>query len=126
MLNHIIEAKNLAESAVSAGDDTLKKANNTYHLLQSFQSEVQKSSENAKIALQDVSDISKQIKDTINIIENAEEVNIRERLFKLFFWPCSRQQALEDSYNNADKAKSNAQEAQERYADQASKVFLSS
>lgn len=30
--------------------------------------------------------------------------------------------ALEESYNNADKAKSNAQEAQERYADQASKV----
>lgn len=31
-------------------------------------------------------------------------------------------QALEESYNNADKAKENAQEAQERYADQASKV----
>lgn len=75
MLTHIIDSKHLAESAVSDGDDTLKKANNTYHLLQSFQSEVQKSSESAKIALQDVQSISQQIRDTQDIIRKAEEVS---------------------------------------------------
>lgn len=74
MLNHVIESKKMAETAVSDGDDTLKKANNTYHLLQSFQSEVQKSSESAKIALQDVPAIAQQIKDTEDIIRKAEEV----------------------------------------------------
>ena len=74
MLNHVIDSKHLAESAVADGDDTLKKANNTYHLLQSFQSEVQKSSENAKIALQDVDAIAEQIRDTQDIIRKAEEV----------------------------------------------------
>lgn len=74
MLNHVVDSKHLAESAVSDGDDTLKKANNTYHLLQSFTSEVQKSSESAKIALQDVPDITQQIKDTEDIIKKAEEV----------------------------------------------------
>lgn len=74
MLNTISESKRLAESAVADGDDTLKKANNTFHLLQSFQSEVQKSSESAKIALQDVPAISQQIIDTEEIIKQAEEV----------------------------------------------------
>lgn len=74
MLNHVVDSKRLAESAVSDGDDTLKKANNTYHLLQSFQSEVQKSSESAKIALQDVPAITQQIRDTEDIIRKAEEV----------------------------------------------------
>lgn len=73
MLTHIKDAKKLAESAVRDGDDTLKKANNTYHLLQSFQSEVQKSSENAKIALKDVPSITQQIQDTEDIIKKAEE-----------------------------------------------------
>lgn len=75
MLTHIIDSKHLAESAVADGDDTLKKANHTYHLLQSFQSEVQKSSESAKIALQDVQAITQQIKDTQDIIRKAEEVS---------------------------------------------------
>jgi len=74
MLNHIVESKKLAEQAVADGDDTLKKANNTYHLLQSFQSEVQKSSENAKIALRDVPEIAQQIQDTEKTIEEAEKV----------------------------------------------------
>lgn len=74
MYNRITDSKNLAESAVADGDDTLKKANNTYHLLQSFQSEVQKSSANAKVALQDVQSITQQIKDTEDIIKKAEEV----------------------------------------------------
>lgn len=80
MLNHVVDSKHLAESAVSDGDDTLKKANNTYHLLQSFQSEVQKSSESAKIALQDVPDITQQIRDTEDIIKKAEEVISLTRL----------------------------------------------
>lgn len=74
MLNHVIESKKLAESAVADGDDTLKKANTTYHLLQSFNSEVQKSSENAKIALQDVPSIDQQIRETEEIIQKAENV----------------------------------------------------
>ena len=76
MYNRIIDAKNLAESAVSDGDDTLKKANNTYQLLQSFQSEVQKSSEGAKIALEDVPTIIQQIRYTEEIIRKAEEVKL--------------------------------------------------
>lgn len=76
MLMHITDSKHLAESAVSDGDDTLKKANSTYHLLQSFQSEVQKSSESAKIALQDVEAITQQIRDTQDIIRKAEEVRL--------------------------------------------------
>lgn len=74
MLEHIRDSKELAEQAVADGDDTLKKANNTYHLLQSFQSEVQKSSESAKIALRDVPAITQQIRDTDAIIRKAEEV----------------------------------------------------
>lgn len=74
MLEHINDSKFLAEAAVADGDDTLKKANNTYHLLQSFQSEVQKSSESAKIALRDVPAIQKQIRETDEIISQAEEV----------------------------------------------------
>lgn len=76
MLNRIQDSKNLAESAVADGDDTLKKANNTYHLLQSFSSEVQKSSENAKIALQDVQKIALKIRDTEEIIKKAEDVSL--------------------------------------------------
>jgi hypothetical protein len=72
----INEAKIMAETAVSDGDDTLKKANNTYQLLQSFQSEVTKSSEGAKIALEDVPFITEQIIDTEGIIRKAEEVRI--------------------------------------------------
>jgi laminin, gamma 1 len=126
MLNHIIESKRLAEASVNEGDETLKKANNTYHLLQSFQSEVEKSSENAKIALQDVPAIRQQLIDTEDIIRKAEEVSLNSEnrfvfyLFRFVFFS----QALEESYNNAEKAKSNAQDAQERYADQASKVFF--
>lgn len=81
MLTTITQAKRLAESAVADGDDTLKKANNTYHLLQSFQSEVQKSSESAKIALQDVGAISAQIVDTEDIIRKAEEVRRKTRMY---------------------------------------------
>jgi laminin, gamma 1 len=75
MLNHIIDSKNLAESSVADGDDTLKKANVTYHLLQSFNSEVQTSSKNAEIALKDVPSIAQQIRETEEIIKKAEEVS---------------------------------------------------
>lgn len=86
MLNHVIESKKLAESAVADGDDTLKKANTTYHLLQSFNSEVQKSSENAKIALQDVPSIDQQIRETEEIIQKAENVRTNSiEYLNLFF-----------------------------------------
>lgn len=75
-LDRITDAKLLAESAVTDGDDTLKKANTTYHLLQSFQSEVQKSEESAKIALRDVPAIAQQIRETEDIIRQAEDVCI--------------------------------------------------
>lgn len=124
MLNQISDLRIMAEAAVKDGDDTLKKANNTYHLLQSFSSEVQKSSEAAEIALRDVPAIRQQIRDTEDIIRRAEDVRLIF-VFVLFYVLCCKTflfQALEESYNNADRAKENAQEAQERYADQASKV----
>lgn len=74
MMTHITDSKELAEKAVSDGDDTLKKAKNTFQLLQSFQSEVQNSSERAKVALQDVTGIAQQITNTEEIIQKAEEV----------------------------------------------------
>lgn len=64
----------MAEKAVKDGDDTLKKAKNTYDLLQRFQSEVQNSSESAQIALEDVPHIKKQMQDTEKIIEDTERV----------------------------------------------------
>jgi hypothetical protein len=67
-------AKELAENAVKDGDDTLKKAKNTYNLLQSFSSEVHNSSKSAEIALQDVANIKKQMEDTDKIIEDTEKV----------------------------------------------------
>lgn len=81
MLNRFKELKVMAEAAVKDGDDTLKKANNTYHLLQSFSSEVQKSSEAAAIALRDVPAITQQIIDTEEIIRKAEEVTILYDVF---------------------------------------------
>lgn len=74
MLNHIMESKFLAETAVKNGDDTLKKANSTYHLLQSFQSEVQKSSQSAQIALQEVPAINSQIDIIEKLIRDTEQV----------------------------------------------------
>lgn len=70
----MLEAKLLAEKAVKDGDDTLKKANSTYHLLQSFNNEVDRSSQSAKIALQEVNAINEQIKDISNIIRDTEQV----------------------------------------------------
>jgi hypothetical protein len=67
-------AKDLAENAVKDGDDTLKKAKNTFNLLQSFSSEVHNSSQSAEIALKDVSNIKKQMEDTDKIIEDTEKV----------------------------------------------------
>lgn len=74
ILNHVADSKLLAEKAVRDGDDTLKKANNTYHLLQSFQSEVQKSSESAGIALKNVPQIEAQMKETQEIVQQTEQV----------------------------------------------------
>ena len=65
----------LAHDAVAEGDSTLSKANSTLHVLQTFQSEVQKSSESAEIALKTVPGIVDQIKNTEEVVEKAEEVN---------------------------------------------------
>lgn len=75
MLNNILESKLFAENAVKDGDDTLKKANSTYHLLQSFQSEVQKSSQSAQIALQEVPAINDQIDEIEKLIQDTEQVS---------------------------------------------------
>lgn len=73
-LINVIESKELAEKAVKDGDDTLKKANNTLYLLQSFSTQVQKSSESAKIALDDVEKIKAQMEDTEELIGKTEQV----------------------------------------------------
>jgi hypothetical protein len=78
-LTHVTDSRALAEKAVKDGDDTLKKANNTHYLLQSFQSQVQKSSESAKIALDDVEKIKDQMHNTEDLIQKTEEV--RGRVF---------------------------------------------
>lgn len=85
------------------GDNTLKDANNTYNTLSGFQSDVQQSSEKAALALQTEGSISNEIDHASNLIRQAGE-------------------ALEGANKNANDAKTNAQEAQEKYAQQASKV----
>lgn len=66
----------LAHSAVAEGDSTLAKANSTLHVLQSFQSEVQKSSESSDIALRSVPAVKEQIRNTEEVVEKAEEVKV--------------------------------------------------
>lgn len=73
-LSSVLAAKEMAEAAVKDGDDTLKKAKNTYNLLQSFSSEVHNSSESAQIALQDVPKIKNQMGETEKIIDETEQV----------------------------------------------------
>lgn len=74
-LDSVNYSKNLAEKAVKEGDDTLGKANSTYLVLQSFKSQVQESSESAKVALTTVPAIIQQIKNTEEIVAKAEEVS---------------------------------------------------
>lgn len=69
-----MESKLLAENAVKDGDNTLKKANDTYQLLQSFQSEVQQSSQAAQIALGQVPEIDSQMEAIKNLIRDTEKV----------------------------------------------------
>lgn len=76
MFNHIMESKLLAENAVKDGDNTLKKANDTYHLLQSFQSQVQESSQAAQIALEQVPEINNQMDSINSLIRETEKVRI--------------------------------------------------
>lgn len=122
MLKEVKASKAIAEKAVQEGDATLTKANDTLHVLQSFKSQVHESSEKAHAALQKRPEIEKQIQETEEIILVAEEVMSKFRFLvvnsieKLIF------QALDGANNNAKEARKNAQEAQEKYADQASKV----
>lgn len=69
-----MESKFLAENAVKDGDNTLKKANDTYHLLQSFQSEVQQSSQAAQVALEQVSEIVGQMDFIKSLVRDTEKV----------------------------------------------------
>lgn len=71
-----MESKLLAENAVKDGDNTLKKANDTYHLLQSFQSQVQESSQAAQIALEQVPEINNQMETINSLIRDTEKVRI--------------------------------------------------
>lgn len=91
-----------ATHAVEQGDNTLKEANNTYHTLARFQTDVQKSSEKAALALRTVPGIETEIASAETLIKQADE-------------------ALAGANKNANEAKTNAQEAQEKYAEQASK-----
>lgn len=69
------ESKSLAEKAVEDGDNTLKKAKHTYELLQKFSEEVEKSSETAKVALENVPEIEDKVRETERLIGDAESVS---------------------------------------------------
>lgn len=119
------ESFDLAKKAVLDGDNTLKKAQHTYDLLQRFSTEVQDSSETAKIALEKVPDIIEKVQQTEKLIAEAE--NVKKIEFSVIFsilidfgYP----QALDESYNNANSAKKNAHDAQVLYASQASTVKI--
>lgn len=90
------------QKAVAQGDGVLKDANNTYHTLAGFQSQVQKSSAEAQKALETVAAIEEEIQSAEKLTREAEE-------------------ALAGAKDNAEEARKNAQEAQEVYAEQASK-----
>lgn len=104
-INLLEEAKHayeVATKAVEKGDNTLREANSTYHRLSGFQSAVQKSEEKAKLALQTVDGIEREINEADNMIETAEN-------------------ALRGAKENANEARKNAQDAQKKFAEQASK-----
>jgi len=102
LLEHLSYIHTTAKEAVALGDGTLKEANNTYNTLAGFQAQVETSSEGAKLALQTVPEIEKQIRDADETVQGAED-------------------ALSGAHYNAEEARKNAQEAQEKYAEQASK-----
>lgn len=93
----------MAKDAVARGDATLRDANNTYYILAGFQSQVQNSSEAASLALQTVPSIEEQIQKAEQMVIEANE-------------------SLNGAHKNALAARTNAQDAQEKYAEQASKV----
>ncbi|XP_036345955.1 laminin subunit gamma-1-like, partial [Rhagoletis pomonella] len=74
------------------------------HRLTGFQADVQKSSEKADLALRTVPSIEQEIENAEQLIRQAGE-------------------ALMGANKNALEAKTNAQQAQEKYAEQASKTF---
>lgn len=92
-----------AVDAVEKGDKTFKEASNTYNTLIGFSADMKKSEEQADLALETVAGIDKQIKDAETLIRKAEE-------------------ELRTAQKDALKAKENAQEAENKYAIQASEV----
>lgn len=74
LLQHLNYIYTSAKAAVELGDNTLKEANNTYHTLAGFQSQVEKSSQNAALALQTVPGIEQQIQNAERTVDEAENV----------------------------------------------------
>lgn len=89
---------------------------------QGFQNQVQQSSETAKAALASLHEIQLNLIDVENTIDEAERVceltmlSMYMRKFQYFLL----NQAINGTKSNADEARRNAQEAQEKYAEQAS------
>ncbi|XP_058123627.1 laminin subunit gamma-1 [Anopheles ziemanni] len=102
-LKQLQYAKELAEKAVAEGDGTLRKANYTYHTLAGFKNQVEESSKRAEDALNLVPNIERQIANSRDLLQRAEE-------------------ALNAASRNAEDARKNAQDAQDKYAEEASKL----
>ncbi|KAL5277341.1 LAMC3 family protein [Megaselia abdita] len=98
---HLLEkAKKAYQKAVDAvekGDKTFKEASATYNTLVGFSADMQKSEQQAELALETVAGIEKTIRDAESLIRVAEE-------------------ELKTAQKDALKAKENAQEAENKYA----------
>uniref|UniRef100_A0A182X6E3 LANB2 n=1 Tax=Anopheles quadriannulatus TaxID=34691 RepID=A0A182X6E3_ANOQN len=102
-LKQLKYAKEQAEKAVAEGDGTLQKANYTYQTLAGFKNQVEESSRRAEEALNLVPNIERQIVNSRDLLQRAEE-------------------ALYAASRNAEDARKNAQTAQDKYAEEASKL----
>lgn len=74
LLDHLNFINKKAKEAVAEGDGTLKEANSTYQTLTGFQTQVQQSSESAKLALETVPAIEKQVRDVEKTVRETEYV----------------------------------------------------
>ncbi|XP_071445859.1 laminin subunit gamma-1 [Hetaerina americana] len=101
LLADVDAAKGKAEKAILRGDDTLEEAERTYKTLQEFDNEVQESREKAEKSLQMFGEIDRLINEAKNKTGEAER-------------------ALFGAVNNAQAARDTAQEAQKKFAEQAS------
>lgn len=74
MLEEVKTSHQVAKEAVAQGDGTLEEAKQTYDILSGFQSKVAESSANAKLSLETVPDIERQIVNTEETVRNADRV----------------------------------------------------